>query len=121
VRIALQSRVEFQPGDMDHPSVEFAYQSEGGRPVHKTLLPVANSYYGIETFPGKVAPVREWRLINPPLALTLVNRFNLEQSAIRRLWYRGRGENKVSLCVWSPERLLAPGESLSLDTDYGIE
>ena len=120
-RIALQSRVEFQPGDMDHPSVEFAYEAEGGRAVRKTLLPVAEGYFGIETFPGNVAPEREWRLINPQLPLTLVNRFNLEQAAIRRLWYRGRGENKVSLCVWSPERVLAPGESMSLDTDYGIE
>jgi len=121
VQLALQSRVEFQPGDMDHPTVDFSYVAEGGRTVRKTLLPVANGYFGIESFPGDVEPRREWRLINPQLSLTLVNRFNLEQAAIRRLWYRGRGENKVSLCVWSPERVLAPGESLRLDTDYGIQ
>jgi hypothetical protein len=121
VRIALQSRVEIQPGDMDHPTVDFAYEAEAGRRVRKTLLPVSNGYFGIETFAGNTAPVREWRLINPQLPLTLVNRFHLEQAAIRRLWYRGRGENKATLCVWSPERVLAPGESISLDTDYGLE
>ena len=106
---------------MDDPSVEFAYMADGGRPVRKTLLPVAEGFFGIETFSGNMAPACEWRLINPQMALTLVNRFNLDQAAIRRLWYRGRGENKVNLCVWSPERVLAPGESMSLDTDYGIE
>ncbi len=121
VLVALQSRVEFQPGDMDNPTVDFAYQGDDGRPVRKTLLPVANGYFGIETFPGNTAPRREWRLINPQLSLTMVNRFDLDQAAIRRLWYRGRGENKVSLCVWSPERVLAPGESINLDTEYGIE
>lgn len=121
VRLALQSRVEFQPGNMDHPTVDFSYELEDGRQVRKTLLPVAGGFFGIEAFAGRSAPVREWRLINPQLSLTLVNRFDLEQAAIRRLWYRGRGENKVSLCVWSPERVLAPGESISLDTDYGIE
>ena len=121
VPLILQSRAEFEPGDMDNPTVEFAFRRQDASEISKKLLPPAEGYFGIETFSGAGRPDREWCLHNPSRGVTLRNRFSYEQTPICRLWWRGRGENKVDLCLWSPERALEPGESLRLDTDYAVE
>ncbi|MCX6624399.1 MAG: DUF4838 domain-containing protein, partial [Acidobacteria bacterium] len=121
VQVTLQSRVEFQPGPMDQPAVEFGFRRVNGGEFRESLLPQQKLYFGIEAYLGAERPDGEWRVWNPPPGITLRNRFSLEQAHICRLWWRGRGENKVNLCLWSPDRMLAPGESLALDADYAVE
>ncbi|MCC7498673.1 MAG: DUF4838 domain-containing protein [Bryobacterales bacterium] len=121
VKLALQSRLEFQPGLRDQPSVLYGFRRVNGATVEESLLPQRDLYFGIENHTGNERPNGEWTVWNPSAGIRVRNRFSLEQAHICRLWWRGRGENKVDLCLWSPDRQLEPGESLSLDADYDVE
>jgi hypothetical protein len=78
-------------------------------------MPLGDLFLG-----GATLPAGEWRLENPRLGFALVNRFAPDAVERCRLWWRGRRQAQANLGVWTRRRLLAPGESAELATDYEI-
>jgi hypothetical protein len=121
VTAVLQSRAEVNPGDHEHPTVDLEFSDVGGQAVRRPLLPQVGQYFGIEAYLAGNHPAGEWRAVNRGVGMTLKNRFSLDQVPRCRLWWRGRGENKVNLSLWSEKKDLRAGESLRLDAEYVVE
>ncbi len=121
VKLALQTRFECQPGLREKPSLIYGFRRVNGAEVEQLILPERETYFGIANHLGDERPNGEWKIWNPSVGIRVRNRFSLEQTWNCRLWWRGRAENKVDLCLWSPDRKLEPGESLSLDAEYAVE
>ena len=73
-----------------------------------------------ETYTGTDRPDGEWQLLNRTMRLTLVNRFAKDQVERCTVSWRARGENRVTLALWSRQTLLSPGQSLQLNADYSV-
>jgi hypothetical protein len=121
VPVTLHSRVDINPGDVENPAVGFAYKRRGGGEHRQRIFPPPGMPLGDLFLGGDGIPDGEWRLTNPGLGFALVNQFPPGQVDRCRLWWRGRRQGQASLGVWSPLRVLAPGESLTLETDYLIQ
>ena len=101
--------------------MDSAYKRRGVGEYQPEIFPPPGRPLGDLFLGGDGAPDGEWRLTNSRLGFALVNQFPPEQVDRRRLWWRGRRQGQASLGVWSPRRMLAPGESLTLETDYLIQ
>jgi hypothetical protein len=121
VPVTLHSRVDINPGDLENPAVDFAFKRRGGGEYRQRIFPPPGIPLGDLFLGGDGAPDGEWRLTNPGLGFALVNQFPTQQVDRCRLWWRGRRQGQANIGVWSPQRTLAPGENLTLETDYQIQ
>lgn len=124
VEIVLQSRFDANPTkgpapeEMDDVSIEFTAQD--GKSVAKKLIEPAQEPVGADTYNGQSQPDGEWRMVNRPAGITLVNRFPKAEVARCFARWVAKNQNLVSLVLWSEKRRLAPGESLQLDAEYEV-
>lgn len=118
VPLAIQSRFEINPGDREHPTVDFVFQRRGGSREVTPTLPAKGQNYGDDFFRAAERPAGEWGLINPSVGVQLINRIADDQVERCRFWWRGRSRNTVALGSWSPKRTLAPGETMTFETLY---
>jgi hypothetical protein len=121
--VTLQSRFEVNPGDREHPTVDFLFRARNGESRGRTrILPVnGGQNYGDDFFRDDGRPAGEWGLLNSAAEVAVVNRFRDDQVERCRFWWRGRSRNTVALGSWSPRRNLAPGEEFTFETDYVVE
>ncbi len=113
----LESRLEFNPGGAGPVSLTFV--RPGGADMRKELLGPGVYARGSETYTGNERPDGEWRLLNQALALTVANRFHREQVERCTVTWRP-AEDRVQIGLWSAEKSLAPGQTLTLETDYRL-
>jgi hypothetical protein len=119
--VTLHSRAEINPGDLENPTVDFAYRRREGGDYRQRIFPPPDMPLGDLFLGGEGKPAGEWRLTNPGLGFSLINRFQPEDVDRCRLWWRGRRQGQANIGVWSRMQVLKPGESLELKTDYEIE
>lgn len=116
LEVVLQSRAEFDPGNIDDAAVVFRRQN--GSVVEKKLIEPEQPPQGSETHSGEEQPEGEWRLVNPKADLLLVNRFSKQQVSRAGLSWTAKGNHRATLALWSQKRRLEPGERLRLDLEY---
>jgi hypothetical protein len=75
---------------------------------------------GSESYAGTEQPDGEWTIAAGAGGPGMVNRFGKDQVARCFLSWTAKSENRVGLAVASERRTLAPGDSLTLDADYGL-
>ncbi|MCX6621638.1 MAG: hypothetical protein NTY38_11300 [Acidobacteria bacterium] len=121
IPVCLHSRAEINPGDLENPTVDFAYRRREGGEYRQRIFPPPEMPLGDLFLGGEGKPAGEWRLVNPGLGFSLINRFQPEAVDRCRLWWRGRRQGQANLGVWSRLQTLKPGESLELKTDYEVE
>ncbi|MBI3667721.1 MAG: DUF4838 domain-containing protein [Acidobacteria bacterium] len=114
---ALQSRGEFDPGNIDDAVV--AFRRQDGSRVEKRLIQPEQPPTGAETYNNAEQPDGEWRLVNSPAGLAMANRFGKEQVGRCALSWTAKGPYGVTFALWSAKHRLAPGESFRLEADYG--
>lgn len=114
VEAIIESRSELDPSGLATAYVQFRKQA-GDSVQREMAMPGGQSYIGSEQ------PDGEWRLINRAGGPVKVNRFPKEQAARCYLDWSHLNENRVSMAVVSPRRVLQPGERLTLESDYGLE
>jgi hypothetical protein len=119
--VTLHSRAEINPGDLENPTVDFAYRRREGGDYRQRIFPPPGMPLGDLFLGGEGKPAGEWRLVNPGLGFSLINRFQPEDVDRCRLWWRGRRQGQANIGVWSRMRVLKPGECLELKTDYEVE
>jgi len=117
VAAALQLRAEFAPGDIDTAAMQFIRTS--GERIEKKFVVAGEPPTGKETWTGKDRPAGEWRLVRGGDAL--FTRFSDAQVERSYLNWTAKSRPAVSFGVWSAERVLAPGESMRLDAEYGVK
>jgi hypothetical protein len=110
VEAALQSRIEWNPGDIDAAVVAFRRQDESAAEVR--LIRPDQPPTGSETYQGIERPAGAWSVAG------LLNRFPRVQ--VERAWlnWTAKGDARVVFGLWSPVRNLARGETLRLEADY---
>jgi hypothetical protein len=119
VEAVLQSRWEVDPGDLNSTAV--VYRKQSGAAVEKRLIEPAKQPTGTEYYDGVEQPDGEWRVVNRAGGPVRVNRFPKGGVTRSFLNWSAKSENRVGMGVASEHRRLAPGERLSLQTDYGVE
>jgi hypothetical protein len=121
VPVTLHSRAEINPGDLENPTVDFSYRRQRAPDYRQRVFPPPDIPLGDLFLGGAGKPAGEWRLSNPGMGFSLVNRFREEDVDRFRLWWRGRRQGQANIGVWSEMRTLKPGDSIELKTDYEIE
>ncbi|HCC57338.1 MAG TPA: hypothetical protein DEQ47_08740 [Solibacterales bacterium] len=119
IEAVLQSRMETDPGQLD--DVVVRYRKQDGGTVEKQLIEPEKEPTGTETYSGSDRPDGEWHVVKRSGGLIPVNHFHQEQVSRCALNWSAKGENRVSLAVWSKKRTLGPGETLKLEADYGVQ
>ena len=89
--------------------------------VDRTLFSPGVETSGTETYLAEDRPDGEWRAFHRQASLKFANRFEKGDVARCAMNWSVRGENRLSLILWSPQRTLAPGEGFLFRTDYRIE
>lgn len=121
VQAALQARVNYGPGRLEDPRLVVSYRSRDGRAVDRTMFEPGLETSGAEFLDGGGRPDGAWRAWHRAGGPVLVNRFRNEQVARARLEWSVRGDNRLTLAVWTPERTLRPADTLTLETVYAVE
>ncbi len=116
VEVALQSRLEADPGEMDEAKVEF--QKKDGSHLERKLIQPEEQPSGSVVYADAILPVGEWRLIPGGGSPRLGNVFSLEQIERALLNWEGKASQSAVLTIWSAKRKLAHGERLHLDSTY---
>jgi hypothetical protein len=119
--VALQARAEYSAGLPEDPQLSVAFRRQDGEMVDRTLFSAGLETSGSETYLAEDRPDGEWRTFHRQAPLKFVNRFEKDDVARSAMNWSVRGENRISLVLWSPQRTLAPGEGFLLRTDYRIE
>jgi len=117
--VALQSRIELDPGNPDRAIVEFARRD--GKFNSITLIQAEREPVGNETYPGDDQPAGEVRLSNRQDGRAWIVQFPVAQVGRTLLNWSGKGTPRVSLGLWSPQKTLAPGEALVLETTLRLQ
>ncbi len=117
----LEARVEFSPGRIEDPRIAVSYRAQHGGVVDRTLFEPGLETSGAEFLDGSARPQSVWRAFHRAGGLALLNRFSAEQVRRCRLEWTVRGENRVTLALWTEEKELKPGESVKLEADYALE
>ncbi|MCS6953550.1 MAG: DUF4838 domain-containing protein [Bryobacterales bacterium] len=118
VELAVQCRAEFSPGLVEDPRIAVAWRARDGRVVDRTLFEPGNETSGSESLSGDALPDGLWRAFHRAGRPALANRFSPEQAPRAVLSWTVRGENRITLALWSAERALRPGEALRLEVSY---
>lgn len=121
LQATMQARIEYSPGRHEDPRIAVAYQTLDGRSVSRTLFEPGLETSSAETLDGPARPAGAWRAFHCAGGVGVENLFSPEQTARCRLEWTVRGENRVSLGVWSPERQLQPGQTMTLETVYRLQ
>ncbi len=112
VAVALQSRVDWGAPEIDGGLVRFTTQS--GAAIERELIRAQEPPVGDETFNAEGQPNGVWRFNK------VGNRFQPEQVGRCFLNWTAKGRARVTQGIWSPQKVLAPRETLSLAADYGV-
>ena len=113
VEIVLQTRADFEPGDIDAARVQF--RAASGEPVDKLVIAPGEIPNGSETRMAGNVPDGAWTLAG---TAPVVNRFAPELVERATASWTAKGGPRVTLGVWSKKRTLGPGERLRLAADY---
>ena len=119
--VALQARAEYSAGLPEDPRLSLSFKRQDGEMVDRTLFSAGVETSGSETYLAGDRPAGEWRAFHRQAPLKLVNSFGRDDVARCAVNWSVRGENRLSLVLWSPQRTLAPGEGFLFRTDYRIE
>ncbi len=114
VDVAMQSRIELDPGDPDSATVTFT--SKDGKAVELNLIQPEKEPAGNQTYIEADQPNGEWRLLNRGDGRITVCKFPTAQTGRVFLNWSAKGTPRVVLGIWSPQTRLEPGQSLSLDS-----
>ncbi|MBI3471714.1 MAG: DUF4838 domain-containing protein [Candidatus Solibacter usitatus] len=117
VEAALQSRVDWDPGDIDDATVAFRRRDAGQ--VERKLIQPEEPPTGSETWSGIEQPGGEWQVLSARAGLSLANRFVPDQVERSFLSWTAKGSPRVTFGLWSKARRLEPGERLRLEAVYG--
>jgi hypothetical protein len=115
LEVVLQTRADFEPGDIDGAHVQF--RTAGGESVDKALIVPEEQPTGSETRKAADVPDGEWSVARAVLP-RIVNRFPRELVERSTLSWTAKGGSRVTLGVWSRKKTLAPGGRLRLEADY---
>ena len=118
--VALQARAEYDAGLPEDPRLAVAFRRQDGEMVDRTLFSAGLETSGSETYLADDRPDGEWRTFHREAPLQLVNRFEKDDVARCAMNWSVRGENRISLVLWSPQRTLEPGAAFVFRTDYRI-
>lgn len=113
VAAALQARMEFSPEDIDSASMSFTRVS--GEHVTRKFIVDGEPPTGKDTWIGAERPSRSWTLQGSRPLLTQFPDTQVERSYVN---WTAKSRPGVTFGIWSPERLLQPGQSLVLEVDY---
>ena len=113
---ALESRWEVDPDGLEAASVTFNKRAggEARRRFH-------DAYTAGESYSGPELPDREWRVASAAGGPAIVNRFTNAEVVRCRLDWETINEGWIGMAVTTARRELRPGESMTLQADYGIE
>lgn len=121
LHLALQSRADYAAGTAADPRIAVRYRSRDGRQVDRTLFEPGEETSRGEPLDGGACPDGAWRALHRAGGPALVNRFPRAQVQRAYLEWTVRGENRIGLVIWTPERTLQPGEILRLEAAYAVE
>jgi len=119
--VALQARAEYSAGLPEDPRLSLSFTRQDGEAVDRTLFSAGVETSGSETYLAEDRPAGEWRAFHRQVPLKFVNHFEKDGVARCAMNWSVRGENRLSLVLWSPQRTLAPGEGFVFRTDYQVE
>ncbi len=119
MEVALQSRLEADPGNMDEAEVEF--QKRDGSHFERRLIQLEDQPSGSVVYTDATLPGGQWRLIPGGGSPRLGNVFPREQVERASVNWNGKANQSAILTIWSAKRKLAPGERLRLDSTYLLE
>lgn len=119
VEALLRSQCEADPGDLNH--VVVSYKNQSSSSIERALIQPAVEPSGGEVYSDLKQPDGEWRVARRSGETIIVNRFPKKQVARCILNWSAKNENRVSLAVVSTRKTLLSGESLKLESDYGVE
>jgi hypothetical protein len=119
--VALQARAEYSAGLPEDPGLSLSFTRQDGEMVDRTMFSAGVETSGSETYLAEDRPAGEWRAFHRQRPLKFVNHFEKDDVARCSMNWSVRGENRLSLVLWSPQRTLAPGEGFLFRTDYRIE
>jgi len=114
----LQSRCVAGPRNMEGSIL--AFRRQDGKTTQQRLVETGQEPRGAETYDGSEQPDGEWMVSEAGPGLALVSSFPKHQVSRCFARWTGKTENSLTLGIWSVKRSLAPGETLKLETDYGI-
>ncbi len=120
-QVALEARVEFSPGRIEDPRIAVSYRTQDGHAVDRTLFEPGLETSGAEFLDGPAQPQSVWRAFHRAGGPALLNRFSADQVRRCRLEWTVRGENRITLALWSEEKQLKPGETLKLEAGYLVQ
>jgi hypothetical protein len=86
--------------------------------VEKKFIVVGEPPAGKETWTGAERPAGQWQLLRSS-GEALFTRFADAQVERSYLIWTAKSRPGVTFGIWSPERILAPGQTLRLEADYG--
>ncbi|MCX6623090.1 MAG: hypothetical protein NTY38_18885, partial [Acidobacteria bacterium] len=113
--VVLRTRGEFRT-----TALRWAMRKPGGVLAAASLLTPGGLTNGLSTFWAADRPDGEWSVLYPERGLSLVNRFEREQTAQCIMGWTGKDRKRISLTLFTPRTMLKPGESVSLDSDYEV-
>jgi hypothetical protein len=119
--VALQVRAEYSAGLPADPRLAISFRRQDGETVDRTFFSAGAETSGSETLLAEDRPDGDWRVFHRQAPLRLVNRFEKDEVARCSVNWSVRGENRVTLGLWSQEMKLEPGADFLFHTDYRIE
>ncbi len=120
VPVTAQSRAELA-GDPSKADVAIEYQTRSGTRQSGVLYHTGNPAEGGRPVVGAELPAGEWTGVSESAAMRLVNRFDPAEVPRCSWSWSVRGENRLGMGVWTPEKVLGNGEKLTLRTLYRVE
>jgi hypothetical protein len=112
----LSARFEAFPMDLKKSQLRF--QSQSGSAVQNVLLTPDIEPAGTIWYADSDQPDGEWMVTGEGAQMAVVNRFPKDQVKRASVNWSAKADRRVTLNVWSAQRKLAPGEILTLETDY---
>jgi hypothetical protein len=119
VEVALQSRLEADPGDID--AVRIKFRKRDGNLWEKKLIQPEEQPAGSEVYEENSLPDGQWQLVPGGGASPLGSLFPRGQVTRTSLHWNGKANQSVSLTVWTAKQKLVPGQPLRLDCTYQLE
>ena len=119
VGLALQARFELDPGSSGNPTVTFSRQ-DGGQ-WEKALSDLERDPSGPESHTDGARPAGEWRLVSGGSKNVSSVRFPEDQVARAYTSWSLRTTRNVTFGLWSPVKILKPGDVLRLDCAVAAE
>lgn len=113
----LQSHCSADAGDITKASVAFTNRSSAK--VEKKLIQPGLEPSGNQTWTDAERPDGEWRLVDSQQTI-FVNRFSRDEAARCQLNWTAKSENRVVFSVFSTRKILQPGDTLQIDSHYGV-